>query len=725
MTWLKGLILIGVCGGIALGSYLFFGKEEQGDASIVLQALVPGRYIEAHALLDSIEKELPQPKARLLRAYLLREQGIFDKSDQQLTLALYSTRSHKKRLLRWELHLNRALNALLEENPSRAAEALAAARELRPDHPYLELLAAITDYQLGRYHDAARILGRNIPEEDPVWLGHALKVHFPEGWQTIALARCAIEMCDYGCARDIIEASSTCRESPFYEESAYLMQLAFFREAKAKTPPARVVDYLAAAESLAHWPKNELHYRETLCDELVEAASFLAKAGFIEPFPFFAELLERWGNATAAHTVAGAILSNVGNESLALTIPPGLLASELAVETEIRLLDAIWSNQTESLAPLWDMTRQLSPDPGALRQRVLEETQLYLIRAIDESDKTLGQAKAYIDFFCHVAPRETTYLAGMLLAYTEEIWHDRAHQQKALPLMRIAAKLPAPLDRAPFKEAIATILNDVAEQAIDESDMDTLTLVHKAAEHFHIESFHPEQKSEIANQLADATYYFEQGDHTEAMKIAKWIIQLDPKNERASELLGEINFGLHRFNEALRYLRQIARPNGQSLEMLGVCEVLHGDAIEGERLLQLAYHDQGFLSDRGCLLLGYRALEAGAEEEGTQWLEQIGAKDSEAYALLAYAAFAKRDWDNCLAFKDLCNDLYRSHRGVTLLSALSHLALGQPGEAQDYLEKLESGKEPTSSLFPELFDHLFAKRLTSRDTVSLLSQIIS
>ncbi len=725
MTWLRGLILILMIGGIAGFSYYFFGQTEQGDPSLVFQALKPGRYIEAHALLDSMEKKLPQPQAHLLRAYLLREEGIYDKSDQQLTFALCSTRSHKKMGLRWELHLNKALNALLEKQPFRAAEALAAARELRPDHPYSELLAAITDYQLGRYADAARILGRNVPEEDPIWLGQALQIHFPEGWQTTALARCAIEMLDYGCARDIIEASAACREPPFHEESAFLLQLSFLREAKSKPVEARLVDYLAAAETLARWPKNQIRYRETLCRELLEASSLLANAGIIGPVSFFAQLLERWGNATVAHDVAQTILSSLHHEALALPTFKGLLARELAMEAETRLLNAISSSRDASLAPLWDIAFQFSPDREGLKDRVLEETQVSLIRAIDESGNDLSRAQSHIDFFCHVAPYETSYLAGVLLTHSEEIWSDRAHQMKAFPLMCIAAKLTAPHELTSSREAIATMLNNVAEQALEENDMDTLTLVHTAADHFLIESFHPEQKREIANQLADATHYFQQEDYIEAMKVASGVIQLDPKNEYACELLGQITFVLSRYSEAIKYLRRIRSPDGKTVEMLGVCEILCGDPIEGERLLRLAFVDQGFLSDRGCLFLGYRALEAGAEEEASEWLEQIGVKDSEVYALLAYAAFSQRDWHKCLKFKVLCNDLYRSHKGVTLLSALSYLALGQPDKAQSHLRQLERGREPSSAHFPELFNHFFARQLTSQDALSLFPRISS
>ena len=211
MSWRRGLVAVGVVGSaLCLSLFLFSQSRGHTGTGGVREAYFRADLREAHTLLDAIESRLPSIEARLLRSYILRDEGDLRRSDRQLILALKSA-AERGEETQWEIHLGLALNAIMRDDHAHARSAWAAAQAINPNHPHTHFLSGVIAFGEEEYSAAAAILKERREEEGVSWLGEAIRRHYSEGWRARAEARCAVELGDPFRARRILERTGQTR----------------------------------------------------------------------------------------------------------------------------------------------------------------------------------------------------------------------------------------------------------------------------------------------------------------------------------------------------------------------------------------------------------------------------------------------------------------------------------------------------------------------------------
>jgi hypothetical protein len=689
MSWRRVLIMISVICAVAGGSVLLLSSHGgSGGTAGIREAWLGGDYSQAHALLDGVERRLHSADARLLRAYILRGEGELERSDRQLILAL-QVATEKEKSHQWEIHLGLALNALHRGNLQHARNAWAAAQVIDAEHPYTLFLAGVIAYSEEEYGAAAAILKQPLEQQGAPWLGETLRRRYPEGWRARALARCAIEEGEPFRARRILERTGEHRKP----EGAALAVYSFLKEAEGQPLALAAETHRAAHAYLKRLP-NMTCGPQPLINAIVwqridQLKPEVDRAVLVDTAALCAALLERWGGPSDLRTLATLLFTrfaaDLSAESWATTA--AILAelqqatsAPLAAEAEERLHAAIWTGDAEQVPYLTKVAERLlshSPADGAL-----DGLQERIVALLPSDDATLAHARRLLRTWNTLFPTSMRryQFAHRLLTESNDLWEDpEGRGEQAHALVQLAAQLPIPEDQKSFCERVIATLRHSYERAHRANNLEALYLLHQAARQFGVDHLGPDREREVANQLADAIHYFEAGRAHEAHRRAKWVLQLDPQNGEAHQIVGLLSFVQGNQEKALRHLRFVQQLNSEATEALGICEIELGHPERGEALLQGLARRARPLSDHAYLLLGYRALEAQLPEEAALWLGRIGRLDAEGAALLALVAYQQNDPQRALAYLDRCP---LQAFGLTALRGACCTALDQPYEVE-------------------------------------------
>ena len=175
------------------------------------------------------------------------------------------------------------------------------------------------------------------------------------------------------------------------------------------------------------------------------------------------------------------------------------------------------NNQVASAEQLWEKTVLWSPDAANLTQRVSIICQAQILALMENDDVHLSNTLPYIVFWHEICKNliQSPNVCQQLVYLSGSLWINYGQPQKALRLMLIAEELTEFYNRDVVLEAISHELMVVSAYAKHYNFFDMLCLIHQAINHFHLSAIELERPGELANQLADCAFLFDQKRYDE------------------------------------------------------------------------------------------------------------------------------------------------------------------------------------------------------------------
>ena len=108
MVFLRAVIFTTFAMFLAVFAFFFFTFDSDYQLEDALNSFLKDEYEDVSTALDQLEGEVRPSKLALYRAYLFREQGLIEKSNEMLELAFSGAKRNSKGEDLLEIRLNQA-----------------------------------------------------------------------------------------------------------------------------------------------------------------------------------------------------------------------------------------------------------------------------------------------------------------------------------------------------------------------------------------------------------------------------------------------------------------------------------------------------------------------------------------------------------------------------------------------------------------------------------------
>lgn len=231
--------------------------------------------------------------------------------------------------------------------------------------------------------------------------------------------------------------------------------------------------------------------------------------------------------------------------------------------------------KSEALFENWQIIEKISSNPVVYRDKIATWTLQELISAIAYDNYLLQKTIPLLSFLDHIGYKISA-LSKELLARGMVVWGEAGSEKKAIHLMDLALEISPSKDDV--RKEMEGFLLDLYLQAEKSNMVERLSLIYDALVHFKIKTHTIIHPSTLANHLADAEYRFESQSFASARSLSRWILKVEPNNERALRIFGLCSYHLGDYAQAITALSKLSNHDVYSHKALMLSQILTPDS---------------------------------------------------------------------------------------------------------------------------------------------------
>lgn len=651
---------------VALVGYIFVTFNSDYELNIAADSFAKREYDKALKELNTLNGVVPAARLNLYQGYVYRGLRQWKESDQALAQAAFNARKHQQPNLLLEIYLNQALNSYLQKNPTTLKAAIAGATEVDAQDPWVEFFQGVQAYQDERFADSLRIWtqpNHRLPLSG--WMRKAFDEVFTPLWLSLHIARSQIEIGQYLAARQSLEEELKKAKNEDKAEIEFLIGLSYAKEASEKPIQSAAPYYKLAVSYINRVPIQQEHFaqeRQRLLKQIVDTMQQLIRAGSFADLSFYVSILEGWGANGEFGQINTQLLEllhqnlQAGRWSqakelaalLSRMIPEGEERNQLQKRLAESAHEALQSGDIDGANHYWEASRLFSRDPAKASQEFSDTIGAQLLAIIPKADTALKSMGPMLQFWQSVAtdPAARFAFANQLVTIATNMLQT-GDQDKAINLIKTALSLVDDTVPPSLHKQVEESFAGLYAEAVKKGDVENLPRLLTTIQSLGLEDIDIQKDQQVNQQLATTESLLTNGDFQQALSRGKWILALDPGNQRARRIVGQVLYWQAKYAEALPYLLGIASPDFDVLEMIGVSQMLSGHPQEGMRLLESVARKRALNRD-SVMRIGLGLLANGDAAGGQTWLSQISKPDAEVSAGLAYAAYVQGRWADAL-----------------------------------------------------------------------------
>lgn len=715
---------------VTVFAFFFFTFDSQYQLDHALDQFLKGQQEQALDSLGYLDKEVRPSRLALYKAYVLREQGRLKEANAELERALNAAARAPQSDIFYEVCLNRAFNAFLEDDLTSFNVYLEQARLKEPDLRLSIFFQGLANYLEQDYAKALENWAKT-PSFDYLsrWMEHAFSEQFSEEWRVLRLAHCYIEQGQFLLARDLLEKGHEDLSGERRLESAFLIGLSYATEAQEK-PLAAAMPYYQVAQS--YFDQLPIHHesfatqKERLSQQLSEAAAIFIRERDFENVSFFVNILEHWKANDALNSLSKAILlyleEQITQQSwdeiekiasiLNKLLKDGYIRQAVSTRFEGFINELLKKGDFEQLANCWQVSLLLSSNPADLIEETSAQIASQVLAQLETDQDSLEKTAPYLSYWSSVERdgHKRFLFARQLLLLAAQWWPEKGKETKALNLMKLAQNVPFITEREKIQSLIEQELKNIYLIAAQEDNIEKLSYLHDAARFFRIESFGKQETTEISAQLEDAAYLNRMGRFLEAQKRLEWIVKVKPDSQEALRLLAQVLYRQGIYDQALAYFERLSEKDKEVQEKMGVSKLLGEQMQQGQRELEKLARQKP-LADFTYLQLGYVSLLQKDGKKALDWFSQMNQMTVEAKLLASLAAFQSRDYQLSLDRFHQLPAPYAQNQQLLMMAVQSFVQLDRLDAAQTLIKRLlEEKSEKLPTRFGELLRNIFPQQ---------------
>lgn len=575
----KILIIALLIGGTITAMSLLHSRNKNNEPKEALQHLLANNYslAEQTLLKDGCQYHFPLP---LYRGYIAQAQSFFEESDyffQSLTQS--SSKSNQKEVL-LQAYLAQITNAYFQNQDYKLPPLINLAKQYSTENHFLPFFEGLSNYISHRYSDALRLWSSSPPAinySDHVWMQALTQKCFPTTWQQLHIAHCLVEEGDIETSRAILEKEQhqlDDQNSDYHHLATLLLGLTYLKESAEIPADNRNSYYKLAqfyferAEKLQPFAREQNRVIDQIKNE-VEALLANYNTPFQRDWAFaFIRTLLDWKAHHPLEEISDKIVTQMCTaydnkmdifcHTLRKEFESTFFYTTLTEKLHASLVTSIQQAQMDQIIPLWSYTAALAPSSGDISKTVANLTSEAMFRTIYLDDELLEKTRSYLLFWNQLNQNQSSYkqMSYDLFAQAMTFWKKGDQEKKGLHLMEIALQLTP--DKKEMEIAIEIFLSNLYKDAESSNMVHRLDLVYDALIGF---GFSVEKslndRSKLANHLADAEYLYNVRNYAAALTHARWVLKHDFGNEKALRLIGLSSFQMGEYDAALDILSQI------------------------------------------------------------------------------------------------------------------------------------------------------------------------
>ena len=442
---------------------------------------------------------------------------------------------------------------------------------------------------------------------------------------------------------------------------------------------------------------------------MVHQINGMVESHFFEDLNFYTDILKKWDGERKYIPMVQELLIQSLNEQMEANHTKAIqdiadALNSLVVDKLVRRMFAdqfehylkkdLIEGRVDNLDNDLKLVLLFSDNPSLLKQQIADSTALEILALIAWDQPDLYLTKPYLNFWNGLIknPQERLLFSIQLIDLGENLWLKDFQMEKALNLFIAAETLATDSGKEILKNILTDRLKQLYAAALSTNNKESFQLLLHAKEQLQLKNLDFHEKDNISNQINEAQALFDKGNWKGALEKAKWILGLEPANQKALTIAGESEYQQARYEEALKYLKNVKDPDVKTREALALSQIVAGDPAHGQILLKqlLAEHP---LNSSTYSRLGFGLLERNKSKESLKWLKQISEPNGEDKTGLAYAFFQTSQWQHSL---DEYNQLPEALKQMPALQSMAmedHLALGQTIEAEKQFHSIMEGPE--------------------------------
>ena len=698
------LILVGLI------VYIFISFDTSYEINTAVEDLSKSEFQKAESALAKLKNTLSPAEYELYEAYIARAKNQIMESNGLLQKALSLVQGKQQENLLLEIYCNQALNAFILREPHGMGEPIKKAEEIAsPTNEWVQFFTTLRDVLNDNFNEnETNTLAKYLNQYHFLspWMKQSFESTFNHFWFIAQLARSQIEQGNYLQARKTLELESKHATQNELNEIYLLEGLSYIKEAQGKSSDVATPYYKLAFSYLDRMPIMNDQYaaqRVVILKIIHKEIVSLLNAKSFNDLPFYLSVLEKWHARNQINELADRLGNAMIQESssnnwkavqelqaiLDKIHPEGELRKTLQARFESLVYESLNNGNLAHIDIFWNAARAYSLNPDQLSAKVADATLSKIQVLIHADKKDLSLTIPYLNFWQQLIkdPVQRLALSEQLLKDSRNLWLRDNQQKKAIALMKAASALPSISDQKTFQSSLENQVEQLYTSALKQNAIEEFPYILEAVKELKLKSVNLYDKQEIASQIEDAQYMFANNRYGEAKKIASWLLQLDPHNQKAQRLIGLIDYNQGNYKQALTYLSTVASQDAETEEALAVSTILAGDATKGENLLK-NYSQNHTLSNELYIRLGLGALVNDKPETAMQWLGKVSQANDESYAGLAYANYMLQNWNGVLDNFDKLSSTYNKIDGLRGIVINALVAQGDYGKAEEDLQNL-------------------------------------
>lgn len=706
MTYFK-IFTISVCSSLLfLSIFVMVAFDSENTLNEAYEHFANKQYYEARQLLINEENPIPLADFYLYEAYLAREELGVKKSQGYLFQALRELAT-KKSSTALEITLNLALDACLQKDINALQTAIEQSRSYAsPEEPWVHFFNGYLAY-LNR--DYAETLKSWETGQSPPWLSNWMKTSFENhlSHEQIELKHLHsnIETGQLWAARKTLEQHLLTFPEQYHDDIRFLLALSYMKECDKLPFDKRSFAYQKAIEILYLVPETNPYYaqekRHVLDGFKNQVLLGIAHNHFID-LPLYISALEKWQAPeqleaissdlakifnekilTGNHAEAATLLQDVSR-----SLPEGEFKRLFTMKLMSQMCNAIARGSIRHLEEYWTLYQPILSSHNQAFPILADAAVAKILELSENDDQEFKKTKALINLWKSIEKNSyhRYFLAQQLVQKAQRFWSVHGEAQKAITLIKIAESLPFASEQSLIHEDIEQAIVKTYHQALLQDHIDEFPFFQIAMKEFNLSNSQILDPKETANQLEDAQYLFYNGQYSEALAKAGWVLQVNPDHQAARRIAALAAYEEGHYHSAIEHIKLLQKVDASIVEALAISEILTGDALNGHILLQ-TLADQQPLSDEIKLRLGFSWLFLSQSDNALHWLNKIDEINDEVLTGYCIAAFQKHDWEKTITIYNQLSGPYKQNCALQGIAIQAHTALNQIEQANEIFSK--------------------------------------
>lgn len=551
--------------------YAWPRKKDPGDAAFCY--LQEGNFTSAAEALSA----LPQGRAILYYGYLAELEGNFEKASLLFSKAEQTCCDH----LAEELLFAKTVNSYFRGNEEEFDTFVEELSKKYPAHPWIAFFDGLVSYSNDDYKSAIALWdGFNFGtgSEEKRWQYYVMNRLFSSSFLQVHLAHALLMENAISRSREILEHESLDNDlAKFFLGLSYLKETENVPYEKRESYYKLALFYFNQANTLLGFSREKraaIQFVVEKCKSLLEQEIKEQKYALN-----FICVMQKWGASQELEPLASKCVILCKDLAFCDAVRESLndtpFYNRLMEKLLQRFVLFLKEKKSEALFENWQIIEKISSNPVVYREKIASWTLQELISAIAYDNHLLQKTIPLLSFLDHIGYKIST-LSKELLARGMVVWGEAGSEKKAIHLMDLALEISQNKDDV--RKEMEQFLLDLYLQAEKSNMVERLSLIYDALVHFKIKTHTILQPTTLANHLADAEYRFETQSFASARSLSRWILKVEPNNERALRIFGLSSYHLGDYAQAIFALSKLSNHDVYSHKALILSQILTPDS---------------------------------------------------------------------------------------------------------------------------------------------------